>query len=314
MTELKFHPHIESLIRAAAESDAPPLASLTVEEVRAARNPVITDHLGPPEPMAKVEDLPIEVEGGEITLRVYTPAGPGPFPGLVYFHGGGWVVGNLETHDSLCRALANAASCVVVAADYRLSPEHKFPVAAEDAFAATLWAAENAARLNCRPGALAVGGDSAGGGLAASVCLMARDRGGPELKFQLLVYPVTDLASFDKPSYKKYWDRLILTGETMDFFREAYLARPQDGLNPLASPLLAPSLAGLPPALVITAEHDVLTSDGQDYAARLKEAGVAAGSSSYPGMIHLFFGMAALTRRENGLDEAAAALKKALAG
>lgn len=313
MAELNFLDHVRSLILAAAENPAPPLASLSVEEVRAARNPVLIDHLGPPEPVAGVEDLPLWVKDGEITLRVYTPKGPGPFPGLVYFHGGGWVVGNLETHDSLCRALANAAACVVVAVDYRLSPEHKFPVAVEDAFSATLWAAENSRRLNCLPGALAVAGDSAGGGLAASVCLLARDRGGPELKLQLLVYPVTDLSSFDRPSYRDYWDKLILTGESMGYFREAYLARPEDGLDPLASPLLAESLAGLPPALVITAEHDVLTSDGQEYAARLKKAGVKTACLSFPGTIHLFFGMAALNRRENGLEAAARALRQALA-
>ncbi len=247
-------------------------------------------------------------------MRVYNP-GPGEArPGLVYFHGGGWVVGGVETHDSLCRHLANGAGCLVLNVGYRLSPENRFPTAAEDCYSALTWAVEKAGRLGLDPRRLAVGGDSAGGGLAATMALMARDRSGPGLKFQLLVYPVTDLSDFDKPSYRKYWDKLILTGEGMEFFRDCYLDTPADRKNPYASPLLAGDLSGLPPALVITAEHDVLTSDGELFARRLKEAGVEARHVSFPGVIHLFFGMSALSREENGLDLAAEALKEALAG
>jgi acetyl esterase len=300
------------LLQAAAEADAPPLSELTPEEARAARDPVITAHLGPPEEVARVRDYDVPAEGGRIRIRAYTPQGKTPLPGLVYFHGGGWVVGGIETHDSLCRALANGAGCLVFSVGYRLAPENRFPAAAEDSHRALSWVVENSGKLGLDPDRLAVGGDSAGGGLAAAVALMARDRSGPALRFQLLIYPVTDLSGFDKPSYAEYWDKLILTGEGMEFFRDCYLREPEDGLNPYASPLLAPDLKGLPPALVMTAEHDVLTSDGELYAQRLKEAGGRVEYFCAPGVIHLFFGMSALSREENGLNRAVAALREAL--
>ncbi len=312
MAGYTFLPHIQGLIKAAAEAGAPPLSELTPEEARAARNPVIADHLGSPEEVARVEDHILTVEGGEIVVRAYTPQGQGPLPGLVYFHGGGWVVGGIETHDSLCRALANAAGCLIFSVGYRLSPENRFPVAAEDSYQALAWAKEESGKLGLDPNRLAVGGDSAGGGIAAAMALMARDRGGPDLKFQLLVYPVTDLSSFDKPTYREYADKLILTREGMGFFRDCYLKSPEDGLNPYASPLLAEDFKGLPPALIITAEHDVLTSDGEIFAGRLEEAGVDVEYALFPGVIHLFFGMHALSRKENGITTAAAALRQAL--
>ena len=313
MSGFEFLPHIQGLIAAAAAAGAPPLSELTPKEARALRDPVIKGHLGPPEGVARTKDYDVPVADGRIAVRAYAPRGRGPFPGLVYFHGGGWVVGSVETHDSLCRALANAAGCCVFSVGYRLSPEHKFPTPAEDCYAALNWVAENGGEFALDPARLAVGGDSAGGGLAAAMALMARARSGPGLRFQLLVYPVTDLSDFGKPTYRKYWDKLILTGEGMEFFRDCYLKDPADGLDPLASPLLAPDLSGLPPALVITAEHDVLTSDGELYAQRLEEAGVAVRQACFPGVIHLFFGMAALSREENGLNLAAKALKEALA-
>ena len=308
----RFLPHVEGLLKAAAEADAPPLSEMTPEEARAVRNPVIAGHLGPPEEVARVRDHTVPVEGGEILVRVYYPRTGETLPGLLYFHGGGWVVGGVETHDSLCRALANAAECLVLSVDFRLSPEHKFPTPAEDCYAALTWAAQNSAMLGLDPARMAVAGDSAGGGLAATMALMSRDRGGPKLKLQILIYPVTDLSSFDKPTYQEYWDKLVLTGEGMEFFRDCYLKGPQDGLNPYASPLLAENLEGLPRALVITAEHDVLTSDGEMYAKRLEEAGVETEYALFPGVIHLFFGMCALTREENGLDRAARVLREAL--
>ncbi len=313
MKDYRFLPHIEGLIKAAAEADAPPLSEMTPEEARAVRNPVIAGHLGPPEEVAQVEDHAVPVEGGEIMVRSYRPSTGADLPGLLYFHGGGWVVGGVETHDSLCRSLATAAGCLVLSVGYRLSPEHKFPTAAEDCYAALTWAVQNADRLGLDPRRLAVAGDSAGGGLAAAMALMARDRSGPDLRLQILIYPVTDLSGFDKPTYREYWDRLILTGEGMEFFRDCYLKSPEDGLNPYASPLLDENLEGLPRALVITAEHDVLTSDGEMYARRLEEAGVEVEYALFPGVIHLFFGMCALSREENGLDLAARVLKEALA-
>lgn len=311
MSELKFHPHIAGLIKAAQEADAPPLSEMTAEEARAARNPVITDHLGPAREMARVEDFQVPVDGTEITVRVFTPEGRGPFPILVYFHGGGWVVGNIDTHDSLCRNLAGEAGCMVAAVDYRLAPENKYPVPLNDCYAATCWVADRAAELGGDPARLAVGGDSCGGGLAASVCLRARDESGPEIGFQLLVYPVTDLSDMDKETYRFYADKLILTLDGMKYFRGSYLRSDEDGLETLASPLLAEDLTGLPPALVMVAEHDVLTSDGELYAKRLKEAGVPTTYSVYPGLIHLFFGMAALGMEGSGVIEAAEAIRKA---
>ncbi len=314
MSAYRFLPHIAELIKTAQESDAPLLSSLTPAEARAVRNPIIKGHLGPPEEVARVEDRLIAAGEAEIPIRVYTPFGRGPWPVVVYFHGGGWVVGDLETHDSLCRALTNGVGAVVVAVDYRLAPEHKFPAAVEDAYAATGWAADNATGIGGDPHRLAVAGDSAGGNLAAAVCLMARDRGGPAIGYQLLVYPVMDLSSLDTETYRDYADAFILTKDGMAYFIGHYLRRAEDALDPYASPLLAEDLSGLPPALIITAQYDVLTSEGRAYAERLRRAGVEATYSEYPGVIHLFFGMSALDRSQNGLDEAFAALKTALAG
>lgn len=313
MSQYEFLPYIAGLIQAAKEADAPPLDTLTPAEARAARNPIITQNLGPPEDVAKVDNLSIPGPGGDLALRVYTPEGEGPFGALVYFHGGGWVVGTLDTHDSLCRKLANRAGCVVVAVDYRLSPEAKFPAAMEDAYAGVKWVHDNAASIEVDPDRLAVGGDSCGGGMAASVCLMAKQRGGPALKFQLVVYPVSDLSSFDKESYRKYGNDLMLTRDGMAYFRDSFLASPDAAGDPIASPLLADDLSGLPPALVITAEHDVLTSEGELLARRLDQAGVPTVYSCYPGVIHLFFGMDELSEDENGLAQAGAALREALA-
>lgn len=312
MPQFTFHPHIASLIKMAQENPSPPLSEMTPEEARAARNPVITGHGGAPQDVTKVEEHDIDVDGGKIKVRVYTPAGDGLFAALVYFHGGGWVVGNIDTHDSVCRALANESGCVIASVDYRLSPENKYPAAAEDCYVGTKWVADNAAKLNCDPARIGVGGDSCGGNLSAVVCLMAAQRGGPEIKFQLLVYPCTDVKDMDKPTYKKYWDKLILTGDGMTFFTNCYVNSEADKANPYVSPLLAEDVSNQPPALVITAEHDVLTSDGELYHQKLLAAGVESTYSCYPGMIHLFFGMAALTKDENGIKEAAAAMKKYL--
>jgi acetyl esterase len=265
------------------------------------------------EDVARVDDHRVPVDGGDIAVRCYTPAGTGPFPVHVYFHGGGWVIGDIETHDGVCRSLANAAACVVVSADYRLAPEHKFPVAVDDAFAATRWVAARAATLGVDGDRMAVGGDSAGGNLAAAVALLSRDRGGPPLALQVLVYPVTQHA-FDTPSYQEHADGYLLTRSAMRWFWNHYLRRPEDGEEPLASPLLARSLHGLPPALVITAEHDPLRDEGEAYAARLREAGVPVTVTRYPGMIHGFLRMLNMVDKARAArDEIAAALRKAFA-
>ncbi len=263
------------------------------------------------EPVGKVVERQIPGAEGEILVRVYTPFGSGPFPVLTFFHGGGFVLCNLDSHDSTCRALTNAAQCVVVSVDYRLAPEAPFPAAPEDCYAATCWVAENARELDADPERLAVGGDSAGGNLAAVVALMARDRGGPALVHQLLIYPVTDYA-FDTPSYKENAEGYFLTREMMQWFWGHYLKTEADGVQPLASPLRADDVSNLPPANVITAEFDPLRDEGEAYAARLLASGVATELIRYDGMIHGFFGMTdALDRAKEAVAQSGRALRRA---
>jgi acetyl esterase len=246
-------------------------------------------------------------------VRLYTPPGRGPFPVLVYFHGGGWVIGNIAAYDPTCRALTNAAGCVVVSVEYRLAPEHKFPAAPEDCYAALQWVATNAAAINGEPARLAIGGDSAGGNLTAVVAQMARDRGGPPLVYQVLVYPVTDY-NYNTASYRENADGYLLTRDAMGWFWNHYLRSQADGSNPLASPLRAPNLRGLPPALVLTAEFDPLRDEGEAYAARLQETGVPVTLKRYDGMIHGFFSLGTvLDQGKQAMADAAAALRGAFA-
>lgn len=240
---------------------------------------------GPPEPVARVEDRRFPGPGGEIPVRIYWPEGDGPLPALVYLHGGGWVLGSIVSTDSPCRTIANRGGCVVISVDYRLAPEHRFPAAAEDTYAAVRRVAENAAALGVDPARIAVGGSSAGGNLAAVASLMARDRGGPPIAYQVLIYPVTDYV-FDTPSYHENAEGYMLTRNTMIWYWANYLGDEADGRHPYASPARAESLAGLPPALVITAEYDPLRDEGEAYARRLEEAGVPVTLRRYEGMIH----------------------------
>jgi acetyl esterase len=263
--------------------------------------------------VARVEDRLIPGPGVDIPVRIYTPPGAGPFPILVWFHGGGWVVGDLETADPTARHLTVGAKCVVISVDYRLAPETKFPGAADDCYAATVWAAQQATRLNGDPSKIVVGGDSAGGNLAAAVALMARDRGGLSLTFQLLVYPVT-ARDFDMSSYRQKAEGFGLTLDAMRWYWDHYLQHPEDASNPYAAPLVAENLRGLPPALVITAEYDPLCDEGQAFAKRLQAAGVPTTYSQYDGMIHGFFGMTAvLDKGKQAVAEACAALQHAFA-
>jgi acetyl esterase len=290
-----------------------PLYTMGVDGARRVMDLLAT--LRPPlAPVASAVDRRIPGPAGEIPVRVYTPNGTAPFPVLVYFHGGGWVIGGLETHDGVCRALADGAGCLVVSIDYRLAPEHRYPAAAEDCYAATRWTAAHAAELGADAARLAVGGDSAGGNLAAVVSLMARDRGGPPIAFQLLVYPVTD-ARADTSSYRDNAEGYLLTAGDMDWFWGHYLGDDRaNGAEPYASPLRATDVSRLPPALVITAEFDPLRDEGEAYAAHLKEAGVAARVTRYDGMIHGFFGMGHLMdKAKAAVTEACAALKQAFA-
>ncbi|HVH75142.1 MAG TPA: alpha/beta hydrolase [Stellaceae bacterium] len=264
-----------------------------------------------PAPVAEIRDLAAPGPGvGSIPLRLYRP-GEGVLPALVYYHGGGWVVGDLETHDTLCRHLANAAGCAVVAVDYRLAPEHKFPAAVEDAWAALEWVAENGAALGIDRARLAVGGDSAGGNLAAVASLIARDRGGPLLSCQLLLYPAVDLG-MHMDSYRRFAEGYLLTRATMAWFVDHYLARPAEIDDWRGSPLRAADLGGVAPAFVVTAGYDPLSDEGAHYARRLVQSGVSICHRHYAGMLHGFLTAGRIVRAAGpALDEAAAALKAA---
>jgi acetyl esterase len=290
VTDDRLHPEVRVVLAALEAAGGPPLESMAPAEARQAAIDGLKDVDGDSEPVARVEDLRIPGPGGDIPVRVYTPEGRAPFPALVYFHGGGWVVCDLDTHDKVCRSIARGAGAVVIAVDYRLGPEHKFPAAVEDAQAATKWVASNAGRLGIDPRRIAVGGDSAGGNLSAVVSLRSR-ADGPALALQVLVYPVTNLASFDTHSYKEFAEGYHLSRAEMEWFRDCYLGRAEDALSTDASPLLAADLRGVPPAVVITAECDVLRDEGEAYAERLKRAGVPVSCTRYPGMIHPFFSM-----------------------
>lgn len=314
MTRRRLDPQIEALLQRMAQQGVPPVHTLTPVQARESRNPLFRTLGGSPEAVANMENVTIPGPGGQIPIRIYTPQGSGSFPVLIYFHGGGWVICNLDTHDSICRSLANGAACVVVSVDYRLAPEHKFPAAVDDAYAATQWVAHNTDRMNADPTRIAVGGDSAGGNLSAVVSLMARDRSGPSLMYQLLVYPVTDLSSLDTDSYREHGEGYMLTKDSMEYYRGHYISREGELRNPYASPLLARELSGLPPALVIAAEFDVLTDESEAYADRLKQAGVPVIYTCYKGMIHAFFSLAGVVdRARDAMNEATAGLRSAFA-
>lgn len=265
--------------------------------------------LGTPEPIANVENRTISTDVGDIPIRVYTPTGDGPFPILVYLHGGGWVIGDLDTEDSTCRRLANMAGCLVFSVDYRLAPEHKFPAAPEDCYAATQWVAAHGAEFNGDPSRLAVAGTSAGANLTAVVAHMARDRGGPPLCLQLMFVPATHM-HFTFPSVQENADGYFLTKEDMDWFVGHYLNDDTDRDNPLASPLLATDLSGLPPAIIFTAEFDPLRDEGEAYGAALAAAGVPVTVRQRAGAVHGFVVPAQL---DSVLEEGAAALRAAFA-
>jgi acetyl esterase len=274
-----------------------------------------TAALGPFDEVAGVADYRVPVAGGEITVRVYSPRGRGPHPALVFYHGGGWVIGDLYTHDGICRSLTNVAACVVASVDYRLAPEFKYPVAVDDSYAALRWVVASASKLGIDPRRVAVGGDSAGGNLATVVARMARDQGGPVLVHQVLVYPVTNY-DFGTPSYRENATGYVLTAEAMRWFWGHYLAHEEQGQEACASPLRVPvpDLAGLPPALVITAECDPLRDEGEAYAGRLRDAGVPITLTRYSGMFHGFFRMTRiLDKARDALDEVGEALRKAFA-
>nr|ADR31550.1 EST1 [uncultured microorganism] len=308
---MPLDPQVQNLLDQMAALNAPPMSTLTPDLVRMGTKMQREAFPVEPEPVAQVVNGAIPGPAGEIPIRIYTPAGSGPFPALVFFHGGGWVICDLDTHDSLCRSLCNGAGCVVVSVDYRLAPEHKFPAAPEDCYAATQWVAGHAAEINADPDSIAVGGDSAGGNLTAVVAQMARDQDGPALAFQLLIYPATDF-TFDGPSLRENAEGYFLTSDDMDWFTNHYLNSNADRTNPLASPMQADDLSELPPALVITAEYDPLRDEGESYGKQLQEAGVPVTISRYDGMIHGFLSLEPMTDKgQQARAECAQALRAA---
>jgi len=299
---MPLDPQVAIFLEQLRQSGAPSLCSLAPQEARAVAQADATA-LGPSERVHSKEDLDIAGPSGRLPIRLYTPVQILSQGMLVYFHGGGWVIGDVATHDGLCCALANAAGCRVVSVDYRLAPEHKYPAAAEDAFAATQWAVTHAAELGADAPRVAVGGDSAGGNLAAVGALMARDRAAFRLAHQTLIYPVTNYA-FDTDSYRENAEGYLLSRADMQWFWGQYLARPEQGSEAYASPLQAVDLRGLPQALIITAEHDPLRDEGEAFARRLAEAQVPVTLQRYEGMIHAFI------RLLGQFDQARAALSQ----
>lgn len=306
---MPLDPQAKAYLDQLAALGAPSYADLPVEEARR----VVRERrlAGPPEEVGKVED---RIIGEGVGVRVYTPLGvaAGPRPALVYFHGGGWVLGDLDTLDVPCRRLANLAGCVVVSVDYRLAPEHEFPAAFDDAFEATEYVAAHPEEFGIDPNRIAVGGDSAGGNLAAAVAIEARDAGGPPIAFQMLIYPVLD-AACDTPSYRECDEGCGLTAATMRYFWDCYLPHAEAGESRWASPARARDLRGLPPALIQTAEFDVLRDEAEDYGRRLRADGVPVECRRYDALIHGYFHLAGIIDRgAAAIDDAARALKTGL--
>ena len=289
---MPMHPQVQALVDKLASSDFSSIQDLSPDAARAQYATMVELRAEAALPMASVEDRQVPTDAYNVPVRIYRPEGVSTSaPCFVFMHGGGHVFGNLDTHDTLCRNLATAVPCVVVSVDYRLAPEHKFPAAADDSFAAVQWVATNANELGVDPDRLAIGGDSAGGNLAAVCALMAREASGPSIALQILVYPVTDYGC-DTPSYERYKEGYgMLERNSMKWFRNHYLRSPADYDDWRAAPLQAKDVSGLPPACVILAEYDVLHDEGLAYAERLKTAGVDVEVREFEGMIHGFFSL-----------------------
>jgi acetyl esterase len=286
-----LHPQIEKVLEAMAKLELKPIEAMTPAEAREQMEQMAASRKAEPLPTARIENRTIPGPAGQIPVRVYWPNASGIRPAIVYYHGGGHVIGSLDSHDLVARNLCGGAEAVVVSIDYRMGPEHRFPAAVEDSFAGLEWVHASAASLGADPDRLGVHGDSAGANLAAVVALIARDKGGPKMRLQSLVYPVADFRMGNE-SYEKYATGCgILTADAMKWFRGHYLRTMDDATDWRASPLLAPSFAGVAPAIVIAAECDVLHDEGLAYAEALKAAGVAVEYRRYAGMIHAFFGM-----------------------
>jgi len=286
-----LHPQIQRVLQVMAEANLKPIEAMTPAEARAQMEATAQSRKAEPLPVVRVEERMVPGPAGGIRLRLYWPNAAAPAPAIVYYHGGGHVIGSLDTHDLIARNLCAGTEALVASVDYRMGPEHKFPAAVEDSFAALKWVHAHANELGADPDRIGVHGDSAGANLAAVVALMARDAGTPNLRLQSLVYPVADYG-LTGDSYEKFAEGYgLLTRQAMVWFRNHYLRSPRDAEDWRASPIRVATLAGVAPAIVVTAECDVLHDDGERYAEALRRAGVPVEYKEYPGMIHAFFGM-----------------------
>lgn len=309
---MSLHPQCKAFLDQLAAMGGKQLYEMTPAEARAT-GAALTDLGVPVQEVARIENRTVPGPAQPIPIRIYKPVPSGTLPALVYFHGGGWVLGGLDSHDRECRALANLSGCTVIAVDYRLAPEHPFPAAVEDAYAATRYIADHATEFEIDPQRIAVGGDSSGGNLAAVVTLIAREKGGPKLVFQLLVYPGVDLTDDHRPSAIEFAEGHFLTRPLMNYFADLYVPKVEDRRHVQVSPLYATDFRGLPPALVITAECDLLRDQGELYGQKLREAGVPVSLKRYDGMIHPFFSFGGiLDDGRAAVTEAATAVRAAL--
>jgi acetyl esterase len=281
---MPLDPQVDALLNQMATAGAPPIASQTVEEARAMAMSFVGT-AGEEVPVASTRDIRIPVGDAQISARVYTPEGRGPHPVVMFFHGGGFVICGLDTHDNMARTICRDADAVVVSVDYRMAPEYPFPTAPKDCFAATQWVAAHASELDADGSRLAVAGDSAGGNLSAVVTQMARDAGGPDIRYAALIYPGTDMNATGgsmETNAKSYF----LEREDIDWFIGHYIPNEADRGNPLASPVRHPNLAGLPACFIATCEFDPLADQGDEYGERLRANGVSVETKCYPGLIH----------------------------
>ena len=310
-----LHPQARALLDLIEQSGLPPTHTLTPVAARKMyRDRRAYSQPAPPE-VASVRDTAAPGSHGDIPLRIYRPLDSDAaalLPVLVFYHGGGWVIGDLDTHDTLCRELCNGSGVCVVAVDYRMGPEHRFPAAVDDSLAAAYWVRREAAALKIDAARIAVGGDSAGGNLAAVVAIAARDAGDLPIAYQLLIYPATDMRRI-APSHTSNGQGYLLTRDTMEYFHDHYIDDAKHDLDWRASPLLAPSLAKLPPALVLTAGFDPLRDEGMEYAVRLTESGSRAVQVCFERQIHGFITMGRVLDDANtAVALCATALRRAL--
>ncbi len=295
-------------------ADAPPFETMTVEQARQMIMGFVP-LMGPPEDVEAVEDRELATGGAPVKVRIYTPSTAAPRPAVVYLHGGGWVTGNVDLTDPLCRMVANRSGCTVVSVDYRLAPEHPYPAALDDAYEATAWLAAHGHEIGIDPNRIAVMGDSAGGNLAAGVTLRARERGGPAIRFQVLIYPSTAGHQPDTASHAEFGKGYIVSSADLEWFWNHYTSGVELEADSPARPLLVSDLSNLPPAFVLTNECDPLRDEGDAYAERLRVAGVSVEHRPYAGTMHGFFYMpAAVTKGREAIEEVSAAIRSTLDG